>query len=153
MSSNTAQKYQEAAVNNYIHNTSGERPSSNINAARRCVPDISAYSTGFYTVQDGQDQVIGGTSAATPVAAGMFGVINDALIGAGHKPLGFLNPFLYSNEDAFLDIIDGDNGGYAAVKGYDPASGLCTFSPTTFITLRSRALAQRELLKQKKGLL
>jgi len=146
MTSNTAQKYQTAAVNNYIHNTKGTRPSGNINAKRRCVPDLAAYSTGFYTVQDGEDQVIGGTSAATPVVAGMFGVINDALIGGGHKPLGFVNPFLYANEDAFLDIIDGDNGGYAAVKGYDPASGLGTFSPTTFTTLRSRALAAREAL-------
>lgn len=151
LKSNTAQKWQTAAVNNYIHNTKGARPSSNINAARRCVPDVAAYSTGFYTVQDGNDQVIGGTSAATPVVAGMLSSINDALIGEGHKPLGFANPFLYANEDAFLDIIDGDNGGYAAVKGYDPASGLGTFSPTTFSTLRERALALRRAQKQERA--
>lgn len=143
LASNNAQKYQTAAVSNFIHNTHGTRPAGNINAKRRCVPDLAAYSTGFYTVQDGSDQVIGGTSAATPVVAGMFGAINDALIGAGHSPLGFVNPFLYANEDAFLDVTEGDNGGYAAVKGYDPASGLGTFSPTTFGELRKRALAGR----------
>ena len=59
------------------------------------MPDLAAYSTGYYTIQDGSSQVIGGTSAATPVVAGMISLINDALIDAGHSPLGFVNPFLY----------------------------------------------------------
>jgi len=70
----------------------------------------------------------------------MFSLINDALLAKGLSPLGFLNPFLYANEDAFLDVTHGDNVGFAAVAGYDPASGLGTFSPTTFSTLRARAL-------------
>ena len=48
-------------------------------------------------MQDGSDTVIGGTSAATPVVAGMLGLINDALVGGGGKPLGFANPFLCAN--------------------------------------------------------
>ena len=139
---NPAPAYQAKAVAAYLQ-TSGKRPSSNVNASRRCVPDLSAYSTGFYTVQDGNDQVIGGTSAATPVVAGMLSSINDALLAAGHSPLGFANPFLYANADAFLDVTHGDNGGYAAVVGYDPASGLGTFSPNTFAVLKARALAGR----------
>jgi len=73
----------------------------------------------------------------------MLSSINDALLAAGHSPLGFANPFLYANADAFLDVTHGDNGGYAAVVGYDPASGLGTFSPNTFAVLKARALAGR----------
>lgn len=146
---NTAPTYQADAVQHYITKTHGARPKSNINAKRRCVPDLSAYSTGFETIQDGSTQPIGGTSASTPVVAGMISLINDALIGAGHSPLGFANHFFYQNEDAFLDVTKGDNGGYNAVEGYDPASGLGTFSTTTFQTLRARALAGRERLAAK----
>mmetsp|Transcript_91561 Transcript_91561/g.274917 ORF Transcript_91561/g.274917 Transcript_91561/m.274917 type:complete len:759 (-) Transcript_91561:284-2560(-) len=142
LDANLAPAYQAKAVAAYLK-TSGSRPQSNINVSRRCVPDLAAYSTAFYTVQDGSDQVIGGTSAATPVVAGMLSLLNDALLAAGHRPLGFANPFLYSNADAFLDITHGDNGGYAAVPGYDPASGLGTFSPQTFATLTARVLAGR----------
>lgn len=150
LASNAAPTYQASAVSHYLHATKGARPSTGLNASRRCVPDLSAYSTGFYTVQDGSDTVIGGTSAATPVVAGMLSSINDALISAGHSPLGFANPFLYRNHDAFLDVTHGDNGGFAAVEGYDPASGIGTFSPTTFATLRARALAGREALAAKR---
>lgn len=150
MTSNTAQDWQKAAVSNFIHNTTGARPLANIKPERRCVPDLSAYSTGFYIVQDGNDQVIGGTSAACPVVAGMLSMINDALIQQKLTPLGFANPFLYANADAFMDIVDGGNNGYDAVKGYDPASGLGTFSPTTFNTLRQRALKQRLALRQRR---
>ena len=50
--------------------------------------------------------------------------------------MGFLNPFLYKNADAFTDIIKGTNAigrgtgpspiGYAAAQGWDPATGLGT---------------------------
>ena len=37
--------YQAEAVRHYLDDTSGERPKSNMNASRRCVPDLAAYST------------------------------------------------------------------------------------------------------------
>jgi len=150
LASNGAQTYQHAAVDHFLHDTTGSRPQHNLNASRRCVPDLAAYSTEFYIVQDGSETVIGGTSAAAPVVAGMLSLINDALIAAGHTPLGFANPFLYANADAFLDVTRGGNRGYDAVQGYDPASGLGTFSPTTFATLRDRALAGRAALAASK---
>ena len=68
--------------------------------------------------------------------------------------MGFLNPFLYENADAFLDVTRGDNGGFAAVEGYDPASGLGTFSTTTFATLVERALkAKEDAIKRRETLL
>ena len=39
----------------------------------------------------------------------MVSLINDALIGAGHSPLGFLNPFLYEHPQAFFDVRNGTN--------------------------------------------
>eukprot|EP00933_Yihiella_yeosuensis_P037836 TRINITY_DN31836_c0_g1_i1.p1 TRINITY_DN31836_c0_g1~~TRINITY_DN31836_c0_g1_i1.p1 ORF type:complete len:513 (+),score=139.48 TRINITY_DN31836_c0_g1_i1:99-1637(+) len=136
---NKAGKWQAAAINHYLTKTSGDRP-SNIDATQRAVPDISAYDAGFKIVQNGGQTFLGGTSAAAPVVAGMLASINDALVAAGHSTLGFVNPFIYANEGAFLDVTRGDNKGIAAVEGYDPASGLGTFSPTTFKTLKAAAL-------------
>ena len=92
------------------------------------------------TLYDGSDQPIGGTSAAAPTLAGMISSINGHLLDAGKPTLGFLNYFLYQHEDAFLDIVHGGNNGFDATVGYDPASGLGTFSPTTFATLKAAAL-------------
>jgi tripeptidyl-peptidase-1 len=80
---------------------------------------VSAYDDEINIVLNGADSDVSGTSAACPMVAGMLASINDALAAAGHKTLGFANPFLYANEAAFLDITKGNNRGIAAVKGYD----------------------------------
>lgn len=142
MNENPIQDYQKDAVEKYLK-TSGKRP-LHFNSSRRCVPDISAFDSDFWIITGGSDTPVGGTSAAAPVVAGMISLINNVLLINGHSPLGFLNPFLYQNEDAFLDITKGDNGGFAAVEGYDPASGLGTFSESTFTVLVQRALAAKQ---------
>ena len=43
---NGAPAYQAAAVDHFLHHTTGARPKANLNASRRCVPDVAAYSTG-----------------------------------------------------------------------------------------------------------
>ena len=48
-------------------------------------------------------------------------------------------------QDAFLDVVRGSNGGFNAVKGFDPASGLGTFSNETFSLLLSRLVTSRAL--------
>ena len=133
------QRWQTSAVASWLK-TKGARPGK-FNASRRCSPDIAVYDAGFYTIQDGSETVIGGTSAATPVFAGMVASLNAALIDAGKPPLGFLNYFLYQNADKFLDIVHGGNNGFDATVGYDPASGLGTFGPNTFRDLKAAALA------------
>ena len=40
---------------------------------------------------------VGGTSASTPSFAAIIGLINDQLLSAGKKQLGFLNPFICAN--------------------------------------------------------
>ena len=139
MNGNPIGAYQTAAVATYLK-TTGDRPAK-FNSSRRCVPDLSIYDSGYYIIQDGSSTPIGGTSAAAPSFSGMVALLNDARLSAGKSPLGFLNPFLYANEEAFFDITRGDNGGFAAVAGYDPASGLGTFATATFGKLKAAALA------------
>ena len=67
---------------------------------------------------DGQATPNGGTSAASPVVAAIFALINDARFRAGKPALGFANPLLYSiaaNTSAINDIVDGAAVGCAGV--------------------------------------
>ena len=139
MEANPIGAWQKKAVAAYLQ-TTGERPAK-FNASHRCCPDLSIYDSGYYIIQDGSSTPIGGTSAAAPSFSGMIALLNDARLLAGKTSLGFLNPFLYANEAAFFDVTRGDNGGFAAVAGYDPASGLGTFGTGTFAKLKAAALA------------
>ena len=103
---------------------------------RRGVPDIAGAAdprTGLVIYQSGAWNMVGGTSAAAPLWAGIVALANQM---AGH-PLGFINPTLYklaaSSNYArdFRDITTGDNTntqtnvqGYPAVSGWDPVTGL-----------------------------
>jgi kumamolisin len=92
----------------------------------RGVPDVAGDAdpaTGYNVVVDGQPAVIGGTSAVAPLWAGLVALMNQSL----GKPVGFLNPLLYTNANviaAFHDITQGGNGGYQAGPGWDPCTGL-----------------------------
>jgi len=152
---NPIQKWQQSAVASYLK-TSGKRPSG-FNASRRCVPDLASFDDAIEATVNGKSTSLSGTSCAAPVVAGMLALINDALLTAGHSSLGFANPFLYANAAAFLDIVHGSNGGpgqgagFAAVRGYDPASGLGTFAVDTFSKLKTAALAAKELAKSRRA--
>lgn len=66
------------------------------------------YSAGYQVIADGHLVSVGGTSASTPVFAAMISLINEKLKQTGGAPLGFLNPFLYQNEErGFTDVIVG----------------------------------------------
>ena len=89
----------------------------------RGVPDVAgnaAPTTGFSVVYDGQSGVVGGTSAVSPLYAGLFTVINA---NKGSR-VGFINPTLYANPKAFRPITSGNNGTYMAAKGWSAATGL-----------------------------
>ena len=63
----------------------------------RGVPDVAGDAdpgTGYNVVVDGQQSVIGGTSAVAPLWAGLFALINQSL-GAN---VGYVNPLLYSGK-------------------------------------------------------
>jgi kumamolisin len=91
----------------------------------RGVPDVAGDAdpeSGYDVYVDGQATVIGGTSAVAPLWAGLIARINE-LVG---KPVGFLNPTLYSQvaaAGAFHDITSGNNGAYQAGPGWDACTG------------------------------
>jgi subtilase family serine protease len=108
----------------------------------REVPDVSADAdpdTGYlvYYASGGGWTPFGGTSASTPLWASLV-ALADAWPACGGRPVGFLNPSLYSiaggsaGKSAFNDVTLGSNdmfpgsGHYPATRGYDMASGLGT---------------------------
>jgi len=102
----------------------------------RGTPDVSALGEGYQVIVDGIAQPVGGTSASSPAFAGIISLLNEARIVAGKPVMGFLNPFLYKNAEAFTDVVQGSNKvgrdgetlkyGYQCSAGWDPATGLGT---------------------------
>lgn len=124
-------KYQQAAVESYLPKI----PSAFkrlYNASGRAYPDIAAYGVNYTIAWDAAIHLVDGTSAATPTAAAIFSLLNDALIAAGKAPLGFLNPWLYKKGyQAFVDVTSGsalgcNTTGFEATLGWDAASGFGT---------------------------
>jgi tripeptidyl-peptidase-1 len=128
--------FQAAAVSAYKANFSSVLPPSKLwNNTGRGYPDVSALGgpVDGYCVNQGRDGFAGvaGTSAACPVTAAVFAKLNDLRSSAGSPALGFLNPWIYKNADAFNDVTSGVNNGghkhgFTATKGWDPATGVGT---------------------------
>merc|ERR1719253_2142039 len=131
--------WQEADVTKYLAAAKSAPkfpPSKDFNAAGRGTPDVSALGEGFQVVVSGQVQSVGGTSASAPTFAGLVSLLNEARLQKGQKQLGFLNPFVYKNENLFTDIVKGTNAigrgtgpskyGYACEAGWDAATGVGT---------------------------
>ena len=100
-------------------------PSANAGGgAGRGVPDVAANAdpeSGYQIRADGEDLVVGGTSAVAP----LYAALTALAIARGGSPLGFINPRLYSlGAAAFRDITSGNNGAYQAAAGWDPCTGL-----------------------------
>jgi kumamolisin len=93
----------------------------------RGVPDVAGDAdpeSGYNVLVDGQQTVIGGTSAVAPLWAGLLARINQSL----GKNVGYLNPLLYTGnvESTLHDITSGSNGAYSAGPGWDACTGLGT---------------------------
>jgi len=89
----------------------------------RGVPDVSGDAdpvTGYDVRVDGQNTVIGGTSAVAPLWAGLIARIN----AAKGSPVGFINPALYKNPSTLNDVTQGNNGDFEASVGWDACTGL-----------------------------
>jgi kumamolisin len=89
----------------------------------RGVPDVAGNAspaTGYWVRVDGVEASVGGTSAVAPLWAGLVALLNEHL----DDEIGFLNPRLYMEPEAFLDITRGDNGAYDAAPGWDACTGL-----------------------------
>ncbi len=108
----------------------------------RGVPDVAGDAdptTGYQVRVDGQDVVVGGTSAVAPLWAALVALMNQKLGSA----VGFLNPKLYqAGESVFHDITSGNNddanlGSYSAKAGWDPCTGLGSPNGTAILQLLS----------------
>ena len=103
----------------------------------RGVPDVSGDAdpeTGYNILVDGQQEVVGGTSAVAPLWAGLVALLNQQL----NTRLGFLNPGLYAlpeTNNGFNDITQGNNGSYSAGPGWDACTGLGSPIGSTLATL------------------
>lgn len=95
----------------------------------RGVPDVAAVAdpaTGYRVRVDGQNFVIGGTSAVAPLMAGLIALINQKAA----RNVGFIHPQIYAHPNAFRDIVQGDNStasggkGYRAGANWDACTGL-----------------------------
>ena len=91
----------------------------------RGVPDLAGNAdpaTGYRIRVDGQLALIGGTSAVSPLVAGLIARINQK---AG-RSVGYLNPLLYEapRTNVFRDVTSGTNGAFDAAKGWDACTGL-----------------------------
>ena len=90
-----------------------------------------------------------GTSASAPAVAGFFCNLNAARLASGKGPVGWINPALYANPNAFVnDITSGDikcgaqnyygyntccMQGFYAASGWDPATGLGSIDYGKFV--------------------
>ncbi|KAI9435588.1 subtilisin-like protein [Lactarius indigo] len=125
------EEFQDDAVSAFLEKI-GDKYQGLYNATSRGFPDIAAQADDFlYIFQDKLD-TFWGTSCSAPVVAGVISLLNDYLISKGKKPLGWLNPWLYSRGKAgFNDITSGSNpgcktDGFSATAGWDPVTGLGT---------------------------
>ncbi|TVY84969.1 Tripeptidyl-peptidase sed1 [Lachnellula suecica] len=124
--------YQSDAVTNYLtkyppYNYTSDIFNNSGNA--RAYPDVAAIGLKIPTTYLGYTYGVGGTSASTPIWGGIVTLLNEARIAAGKGPIGFLNPTLYANPDAFNDITSGGNPGcgtkgFDCQPGWDPVTGL-----------------------------
>jgi len=101
-------------------------------------PDVSANANfTFYTCADQTTCLAneyGGTSFAAPMWAGYIALVNQQLATNGDKPIGFIDPTIYAQNESggaltaayttdFHDITSGTSGSYSATTGYDLVTG------------------------------
>lgn len=137
--------WQKAAVAKYLSLNSTipggvVPPSSMFISTGRAYPDVSALGHNYILYSSGSATQVDGTSASTPVWAGVIAVLNSLRAADGKKPLGLVQPLLYQHPEAFTDVIVGNNDctesscgagstcttGYSAAPGWDAATGLGT---------------------------
>jgi len=161
-----APDFQKPFIKAYFSSVDGtsKEPSSSSNAnysynsSRRGYPDVALMANNYRIAVDGNLVNVSGTSASSPVFAGMLSLINSQRVEAGKSTLGWVNPLLYkfyatftnditegdknacssleySSEDDdyfyYFDDNDGDGNYYSSVSGYYHTCCQEGFYPTT----------------------
>ncbi|KAI0294261.1 family S53 protease [Multifurca ochricompacta] len=102
--------YQSAAVSAYLTRL-GSTNAGRFERRGRGFPDVSVQGENVKIFNAGSSRLVSGTGASTAIFAGVVALLNNELEAVGKHPLGFLNPFLYSNPGVFTDITSGSNPG------------------------------------------
>jgi phospholipase C len=103
----------------------GVPPIAGTTQTGRGVPDVAGNAdpaTGYQIRVDGQDMVVGGTSAVAPLWASLIALMNQKLA----QPVGLLQPLIYgalAGKGVFNDVVTGSNGAYTAGAGWDACTG------------------------------
>ncbi|CEJ94387.1 hypothetical protein VHEMI09924 [[Torrubiella] hemipterigena] len=131
--------YHKTDVADYIRDYVPASYDGKYNAGGRAYPDVALIGEripiyGPPKKGNGacKTDMTGGTSASTPMWAGLLSQINDYRATIGKPTLGFINPRLYGEADvraALNDITVGSNpgsdtDGCSVEKGWDPVTGL-----------------------------
>ncbi len=114
----------------------------------RNLPDVACVADGIWVVvNNGEQGVIGGTSAAAPLWAGFAALANQQAAASGKPSIGFVNPAIYAigkssgYSAAFHDITVGNNTNaccsantFQAGPGYDLCTGWGTPTGSNLIS-------------------
>jgi len=116
-----APDFQKPFINTYFSSVDGtsKEPSysSGYNPSKRGYPDVALMAHNYMIVFDGELVPVDGTSASSPVFAGMLSLINSQRVEAGKSTLGWVNPLLYKYYASFTnDITLGDKNGCGSVR-------------------------------------
>lgn len=120
------------------------RPAYQMNAqpnSMRGVPDVAGDAdpaTGWIIRVDGEETVIGGTSAVAPMWAALIAILNKQL----GRRLGLVHPSLYATPASFNAITQGNNGAFAAGPGWNPCCGLGTPIGTAILAALQQSLGR-----------
>ncbi|KAJ7809894.1 subtilisin-like protein [Mycena olivaceomarginata] len=114
--------YQTQAVDSFLKTIPPDFAGT-FNKSGRGYPDVAVQGWGLDLVFNGTTFATGGTSFSSPIFASIIAL----------PVLGFLNPFIYANKNAFTDITEGHNSGFEcptssvafdATKGWDALTGI-----------------------------
>ncbi|GAB7358725.1 hypothetical protein MBLNU230_g3954t1 [Neophaeotheca triangularis] len=150
--------YQQTAVPAFL-DLLGDRWQGLYNPSGRGFPDVAAQGYNFHVIDNGEEILVGGTSASSPVFAGIIALLNGERAKKGMSGLGFLNPWIYSRGYRGLtDVVDGRSSGctgtdiytglpapfvpgagWDATVGWDPVTGLGT---PDYLALRGLSLGR-----------
>jgi len=154
--------YQKTAVEGYLESDAYKYwpLKASFDSPGRGIPDVAAYGNnipGVLEQKDGALQALpqGGTSASSPMFAGLLLQVRGALLSSPEcagidVKFGHINPMIYwaaeNRPDAFTDIVVGSNvfdgkffntaycgSGYIATEGWDPVTGVGMMNFPSFV--------------------
>ena len=94
------------------------------NIIRRGVPDVAGNAdpnTGYILYHNGEYVVVGGTSAVSPLWAGLIGRIYQNI---APSTINLIQTKLYATQGVCRDITIGNNGAFGAAIRWDACTGL-----------------------------